>query len=106
MTDDEIKGASKSLRATIAELEAYMANQDSDSNSPLRKKMNQKIAEVSKYWLKFGFRQGQLACHDALKRGENPFRELKWDFDELWLAPGVEEVVSIQSTIRKSVLDN
>ena len=104
--DDDAKGASKSLRATIAELEGYLNNQDTDSNSPLRQEMNKKIAEVSKYWAKWGFRQGQIACHDALKKGENPFRDLKWDFGELWLAPGVEKDVRVKSTVPKNLRKN
>lgn len=98
---DDIVGASKSLRLTIAELDSYLESEESHSPSELRSLMYEKVADVAAYWLQEGFACGHRESFKAYKEiGEIP-ATLQVTYDEAWLSPSCERDVPLKSRIRR-----
>ena len=102
MTDEEIAGASRSLQLTIKELEAYMAEDDSNVTSVMRQKVYTKIAEAAIWWANYGFQQGHREAYREQRDNGNIPPSMSFEVKGAWLAPGHCETTTLTSRIRRT----
>ena len=102
MHEDDVVGASKSLNKTISELTDYMNDDHCEVTSELRAKMYAKIAEISLYWMQYGFESGHRRANTLYKKNGTFPKEITRNFSDLLFAPDYYESVTITSKIPKS----
>ena len=74
-SNDYIEGASASLRATISEIEKFLAGNQLPPTKNLRRKLRVSIEDLAKKWFRRGFRRGCIEMHKAGKLR----KELRYD---------------------------
>lgn len=64
---DYVEGASASLRATISEIESFLAGNRPSPTGELRAELRANIEALAKKWFRRGFRRGCIEMHKAGK---------------------------------------
>ncbi len=91
----EVKGSSKTLNKSIAELSEYMNDINIEVDSELRKKMYVRIAEISRWWAEEGFKAGVNETLNQLNIEKVALSRIDHEFGDAWLAPGVEQELTL-----------
>jgi hypothetical protein len=67
VSQDSVKGSSKSLKKTINEIMTFLGDDAGSPRDKLRDFLHEKLADFAEHWYKRGVRRGHMESHKEFK---------------------------------------